>query len=687
MQEVNDETVLGDFDNAVFTHRGVETRFFKKDGKFYANTEGPDGQPADFAIAYVFGITPLQQYLVAFPGGRLQCLTIAWDTARGKWFSLYPDEDIPADDPLHWTGRMFTWNHMCAECHSTNVKKNYDFAANTYETSWSEIDVGCQACHGPGSTHVDWARAGAQGEAPHGLTVAFKGQSSVYQVEQCARCHARRHPVSPDDANGRAFLQDFAPELLREPLYHADGQILDEVYVYGSFVQSKMYQHGVRCTDCHDPHTLKLAVPGNDLCARCHQDVPMPQFPTLKPKRYDTPGHHHHTEGSAGAQCVECHMPSTTYMVVDPRRDHSFSIPRPDLTVKLGTPNACTRCHADQTAAWAAEAVAGWYGARETEDPEYAEAIAGGRAGAPAALDSLQNIALDRERAAIRRASAIELLPQYGPETFDTIQAALASREPLVLVAAVAALEPWPAKQRAPLLTPLLSHTVRAVRTEAARVLADVAATLSKEDRALFDVALEEYTATQLAHSDQPESHLNLALLHEKRGDTDAAMAAYKNALRQDPCFLPAHVNIGNLYNRAGRNDLAEQAFLRALDCAPDEGELHYSLGLLLAELGRLDDAVPRLRRATELMPDRPRVLYNYGLILQHQKRDAEALPYLRDASRLAPDDDGILYALALALTKANRIDEARAAAETLLMRRPQDPNLQQFYQQLLHTQ
>ena len=314
---------------------------------------GPDGKPADFEVVYTFGIEPLQQYLVEFPGGRLQSLTIAWDTKDKRWFHLYPGEDIPPDDPLHWTGRYQNWNGMCAECHSTNLQKNYDPEADTYQTTWSEINVSCQACHGPGAEHVAWGRSWKAGngdtESSNGLIVDFRGHDSRYQVDTCARCHSRRRQVSAEDAHGRHLLDDFLPSLLRDDLYHADGQILDEVYVYGSFLQSKMYAAGVRCTDCHDAHSAGLKAPGNDLCVQCHQPHNNRRFATLKARHYDSTTHHFHPAGSPGAQCVNCHMPAKTYMVVDPRRDHSFRIPRPDLSVKLGTPNACTGCHDNQT--------------------------------------------------------------------------------------------------------------------------------------------------------------------------------------------------------------------------------------------------------------------------------------------------------------------------------------------------
>ncbi len=306
MDVANEQTVLGDFNNATFTHRGLTSRFYTRDGKFFVETEGPDGKPGEFEITYVFGIRPLQQYLVPFPGGRLQCLTIAWDTQQKRWFHLYPDQDIPASDWLHWTRNAQNWNGMCAECHSTNLRKGYDADKETFNTTWSEISVGCEACHGPGSRHNAWARVPPMARSSlenKGLVVPTSGITSAQLVELCAPCHSRRAELGDYDHTGRLLLDHMLPSLLTEGLYEADGQQLDEVYTYASFLQSKMYARGVRCSDCHDSHSARLLRTGNDLCLQCHQR-----------EVYDTADHHFHKKQvdgrpSDGALCVKCHMP------------------------------------------------------------------------------------------------------------------------------------------------------------------------------------------------------------------------------------------------------------------------------------------------------------------------------------------------------------------------------------------
>jgi hypothetical protein len=269
MDVASDSTVLGDFDDAVFESAEISARFYRKDGGFFVHTEGPDGEPAGFEVAYVFGVEPLQQYLIPFPGGRLQALSVAWNTEQKEWFYLNPGQDIPPDDWLHWTRPAQNWNGMCAECHSTNLVKNYDAATRTFNTTWSEIDVSCEACHGPGSRHAEWAVMPPMARPVtdnYDLVIRTGDITSGELVELCAPCHSRRSELGDYDHSRPGMLDNIIPSLLEESLYHSDGQILDEVYVYGSFVQSKMFRNDVRCSDCHDVHSLRLKADGNDLC-------------------------------------------------------------------------------------------------------------------------------------------------------------------------------------------------------------------------------------------------------------------------------------------------------------------------------------------------------------------------------------------------------------------------------------
>ncbi len=603
--EVADElSVLGDFNDAVHIEKGVTSRFYRRDGRFMVNTEGPDGKNADFEVLYTFGVAPLQQYLIPFPGGRLQTLNVSWDTGEQRWFSQYPGQKVPAGDWLHWTRQGQNWNGMCAECHSTNLQKNYDPDSDTYRTTWSEIDVSCEACHGPASLHVAWARTEpmARPELDNfGLVVNTGKLDAKGQVELCAPCHARRSELGDYDHRQIALIDHQLPALLEENLYYADGQILDEVYVWGSFTQSKMYQNGIRCSDCHDAHSLNHHVQGNGLCLQCH-----------RADAYDTEAHHFHKkthEGkpSDGALCVKCHMPETPYMVVDERADHSIRIPRPDLSRSIGTPNACSQkgCHGNKPLEWVVEAFTKWYG--QAKKPHYATVLAAGRKGAPEAEDALRRMAGDPLFPAIVRATALMLLGTYrSEESLTVFEKTLMDEEGLVRYSALRYLPGSSDPERlVENVVPLLFDPLKGVRTQAAVVLADAPKELLKpyQQEALAK-GLQEYEQA-LTHSlDFSASGYNMGNLYSRLGKTEKAAAYYRRAIAVDDLFYPAKVNLAVILSAEGRNQEAEKLLLEVVKAYPDQYEAHYSLGLLLGELHKYEEAAEHLAIAAKGMPE-----------------------------------------------------------------------------------
>ncbi len=674
------ETVRGDFDGAQFRHHGVTTRFFRRDGKYFVHTDGVDGRMADFEVQYTFGWDPLQQYLIETEGGRLQPLTIAWDARAKRWFHLLPDEKTPPGDVLHWTGRYQTGNTMCIACHTTGFDKRYDAATDRFDSRWAEGNVSCQACHGPGSRHAEWAHAQAEGRAAappprHGLVADLRDART--QVDVCSACHSRRAELSAQPVPGEPRLDHYLPSLLLPGLYHADGQQLDEVYVDGSFRQSKMFAAGVKCSDCHEPHRARPRLDGNALCGQCHARPGRRDFPAAAGD-YDSPAHHHHREGSAGAQCVACHMPAKTYMRIQPRPDHSLRIPRPDLSVAIGTPNACNQCHAKQTAQWAADAVERWYGPKRR--PHFGTAFAAARNGEPGADAALAAIAADRSQPGIVRATAIHMLGGRGTAAID------AARDPdaEVRAAAAASLGTLPAAQRVPTLAPLLQDPLRAVRIAAARSLASLPAEqFDAPTRAAFDAALAEYVAAQQVSLDMPGANLNLGALYADLGRDELAERYTLAALKIDPDFTPARANLARFYAARSRPADAERVLREGLEREPGIGELQYALGLLLAEQQRLPEAADALAQAAKLMPRDARAHYNLGLARQQlgQLRAAEAA--LRRARELAPTDPAIAYALAVFYAQQGRRGEALREAEALQQLRPGDAQVAQLIRQL----
>jgi tetratricopeptide (TPR) repeat protein len=677
MQAASAATVLGDFADRRFTQGAVTSTFFRREGRFMVRTDGPDGKPADFEIKYTFGVRPLQQYLVELPGGRLQALPIAWDSrareAGGqRWFHLYPNERIDFRDELHWTRRQQSWNYMCSDCHSTNVRKSYDAATDRYATTWSEINVACEACHGPGSRHVAWAEAARSGRRydrsdDMGLTVTLRERrgaqwtidsssgtarrsvprTTAVELGVCAQCHARRSQISSDYVAGRPFVDYYVPALLTAPLYWPDGQQRDEVYGWASFLESRMHAAGVTCSDCHEPHGQTLRAPRNQVCAQCHA-----------PAKYDTAAHHFHQAGGRGAECAGCHMPATRYMVIDPRHDHSLRVPRPDRSVALGVPDACTSCHTDRTPAWAAAKVLEWYGGNAGGYQRFAEAFHAAEIGAGVAAEQLSALVNDRSVPAIVRASALARMPGdlgRSAAAVAAVRQAAGDADPLVRRAALAALELLPVDARIAPAVPLLSDPVRIVRIEAARVLAPVGPqALSQDARAAYDRAAGEFVDAQRANADRPEYRTNLGTFFATRRRVADAETEFRAALALEPTFVPAYVNLADLYRAEQREPDVRRVLEDGLKAAPDAAALHFALGLALVRAQRSADALTHLERAAARAPDNARFVYIYAVALHSAGRPRQAVAVLEKGLERHPNDRDMREFLAQLRPRSN---------------------------------
>jgi predicted CXXCH cytochrome family protein len=657
MQPATAETVLAAFKGEQFKYAGVTSTFFRRGDKFVVKTDGPDGRLHDYEIAYTFGVEPLQQYLIELPGGRLQALSIAWDVGRKRWFHLYPKERITHTDELHWTRPAQNWNFMCADCHSTGVRKNYDAAAETFHSEWAEVSVGCEACHGPGAKHVAWANARGKDkndalsvqfderrgitwktDAATGMPARSSPRDTSKEIQVCAQCHSLRSQLGEGYTAGNPFLDHYRPTLLTTPHYHVDGQQRGEVYDWGSFLQSKMNVRGVTCSDCHEPHSGKLRAAGNAVCTQCHAAA-----------KYDAASHHHHQAGSAGAQCAACHMPTATYMVIDPRHDHSLRIPRPDLSIALGTPNACNGCHGERDAAWAAAQVKTWYGHDPQGYQSFGRAFAARDARAADARTRLRTIAGDTGQPPIVRASALAgLQPVTGRASREALARGVQDADGLVRLAALTALSAAPSELRLELAVPLLSDPLRSVRVEAASVLADVPPNLLSGDRrAAFDRAAAEYVAVQRYNADRADARVNLGAFYARRHDASQAEAELKTALELDPSSVPAYVNLADLYRELGREADTQRILRQGLKRNASSAVLHHALGLALVRSKRNAEALAELKRAAAQEPANARFAYVYAVALHSSGRAAEAIGVLTRAETRAPNDTDILQALA----------------------------------------
>jgi predicted CXXCH cytochrome family protein len=708
MEKATPATVLGDFSGVSVEDFGVVSTFSRVGDKLIVRTDGPDGALHDYEIAYTFGIDPLQQYLIGFPDGRYQMLGLAWDTrpkAQGgqRWFHLYPDEKLQPGSLLHWTGRDQTWNYQCADCHTTDLKKNFNLATNTYATTWASLGVTCEACHGAGSRHVEWAKANsspAPADKPSlsdktrmGLEAWLKPTDSgrwemnpatgtarrteplvSTQLDTCAPCHSRRKLLTNGLAPDVPFLDAALPALLEPGLYHADGQIDGEVFEYDSFLQSAMHKASVVCSNCHEPHSAKLRAEGNALCAQCHL-----------PEKFDVTAHHKHAPHSAGAQCVNCHMPIKTYMVVHDRRDHSMRVPRPDLSVSIGTPNACNQCHTDRSAEWAAKAVTEWYPSGRRTTPHYGTALHAGRTDAVDAERQLDQLILDNSQPAIARASGLLLLPRYASKASETaIKSAIADPDPLVRMAMARGFPASAPRAIIEATLPLLGDPVRAVRTEAARALAWVdPQTMTPEQRSAFATAYQELIAGERIDADRPEAHLNLGLVKLRRKQFDETEAEYRIALRLDPKFVPAMANLADLDRERGMDQEGAELLRAAIAIEPNNAAIKHSLGLLLVRQRNYTEALPLFREAAGLAPDNARYAYVYAVALNSTGSVAEATAVLERTYKKHPADRDVLVTLIALERDTGDLAAALAHAQELARLEPRNPQIRALLEDL----
>jgi hypothetical protein len=577
--EANPENVRADFDGTSFTGNGMSVRFRIEDGRYHADVTESDGARRDYRVHSVVGVEPLQQYLFETEPGRLQSFDVVWDTEKGGWFHLYGDTVIPPDDGLHWTGPYKTWNARCAECHATGYEKNFDQRTGTYASRQVEIGVGCEACHGPGADHIAWAEAVETTREPPpplgGFTVDFTDTEAA--IQQCATCHSRRE--AHGDGNplpGTPYHDAYTLALLRPGQYHADGQILDEVFDYGSFLQSKMYAAGVGCIDCHEPHTAERRAEGNAVCAQCHSPAGNPRFPTLVPAEYDSPAHHFHEAGSEGAQCRNCHMVERVYMGNDWRADHSFRIPRPDLAAATGAPDACTTCHAGQSADWAAATIEAWYPENRHRGPHYGVTLAAGRADPVAASGDLALLAEDTAQPGIVRATALWLAAQGADAgQAERLAALLDDPDPLVRASAVQVQRAAAPTDRVPRLLPLLSDPFLSVRIEAAKQMLDAPiARMPPAIEADYRRAMSDWQGSLGNRMDFPETHLVLGGAALAMRNLPAAEAAFAEVTALDPQQAEAWIMRVRIAAAARGEEDARRILSEALAALPENATL-----------------------------------------------------------------------------------------------------------------
>jgi tetratricopeptide (TPR) repeat protein len=675
MLPATDSTVVGDFNNVTFTADGITSRFYRKGSKFFINTEGSDGKNHDFEVIYIFGYKPLQQYLVHFPGGRMQVPRLSWDVNKKKWFNQYAGQKIPSHDWLHWTGNAQNWNTMCASCHSTNLHKNYDTKTDTYKTSYSVINVSCESCHGAGQKHLGYIN-GSDYKSGEKVTGSFmklaKKSGQLEQINSCAPCHARMSEINSKHIDSKEIMDNYIPQIPDTEFFYADGQVKDEDYIYTSFLQSKMHSKGVKCSDCHNPHSIKLKRIDNQTCLQCHI-----------PKKYDTPKHTFHKSGTNGSLCVSCHMPGKIFMGNDLRHDHSFRVPRPDLSVKYGTPNACSNCHKDKSEKALADAVIKWYGPNRKY--HFADDLIPGSKLDANSEPHLTQLINNQTTPDIIKATAAFYLSSFNTQTsLNTLLSCLNHKDAQVRYRALRSLSNFAPNSWIENVGPLLSDKVRAVRIAAADLFVSFPKDqIPSQYSKAYETAHTELISSLRYQTDFSLGNIMLADYYLKIQDYANAESFYLKGLKKDSKMNYALLNLSSLYNVVGKNDASLQVLQKALKNDPNNERIYYNLALLYNEMNNTVAAEASFAKAVALKSQNPRVYYNYGLMLNAKKKTKEAEAVLQKGIAINPDTPDLYYALTFVYIQTGNQIKAQQTAFRLKQLDPNNPNYQELFKNL----
>ncbi len=653
MQIAEKTTVLGNFNNVETIIDGVEYFFFKKGNDFLVKIKEIDNSEKEYKITYTFGVTPLQQYLVDFEKGKKQVLRVTWDVINKKWYHQYKGDIIQPHDWLHWTKTAQNWNTMCAECHSTNLKKNYLIEEDGFDTSYSIINVSCESCHGPAEKHLAWAENPSDDKNSYILSPKKQKE----QLNLCATCHARRAKLTENYVPGEKFEDQYMVQNITNNYYHDDGQIDDEDYVYGSFMQSKMFDEGIKCNDCHNVHTLKLKFEGNKLCLQCHV-----------PANYETENHYFHKSNTEASLCINCHMTGKNYMGNDFRRDHSFRIPRPDQSEKYGTPNACTECHKDKSNNWAANVIKDKYGDKRA--PHFSDALLMSTKNnlTEGQRNQLDNFINDLNFPEIARATVIENLDYYTPKQFKPLLIALKDSSAIVRYNALIKFRNLPPQDRLSVALEHMNDSIKLVRIGATQLVIGLDEnTLSGINKSNFIKSRNELQTMLFANADFSTGRLQLGDYYFQNNDVNNAIKHYEMALKKDSLLLPVYSNLATSYSLTNNFEKASKTLEIWISLDSENGRPHYLKALLNFENKNEEIAVSELKTALKLNPNDTRSLYNLATYYYQDSKDLkQAETYIKSALKIDAENPDFEYLLALIYKEQSKIPQANVIMQRL---------------------
>ncbi len=638
-----------------------------------------------YPILHVLGGKNVYYFLTPMQRGVLQVLPLAYDVQRREWFDTaasavrhFPDR---TDEAIHWKDRPYAFNTSCYSCHVSQLVKNYDPKTDSYNTTWKEPGINCEACHGPAEEHVRVCLEAPEGTVPKDLKLDTITQSRGFTQHQtntaCSVCHAKMSAITNEFIPGEDFFQHYDLLTLENIDFYPDGRDLGENYTFTSWRMSPCAKASkLDCIYCHTSsgryrfHGEKA----NEACMPCHQN-----------KVSNFAAHSRHEPKTGVKECIQCHMPKTEFgrMI---RSDHSMRPPMPSATVQFKSPNACNLCHKDKTPQWADRHVRKWHKKDyQAHTLKLASWIDQTRKGNWSSLPEILEYLRSKDRDEVFSNSLVRLLGNC-PDTKKWpvfIQLLENDPSPLIRASVASALEDDLNEKTIPVLFKAVNDPYRLVRIRTASTLASLPPEMIPQDqRKSVSREMEEFKSSLMSRPDDAMAHYNLGNFYMNRRKPDAAVNSFETSLKLQNDFVATYVNASLAYNALGRNDKAVESLTKAIDLDPKNSAAHLNLALLYGEMGDYPQAEVQFRRTFELDPRSATAAYNLG-VLAAQRNISEAVGWCKKAFDLEPENAKYAYTLGFYYHQAGSTEQAIEVLRQFVQQKTTNVNIYLFLGQI----
>ena len=651
---------------------------FALEGKTYKITFGDstmtmiekDGENiVNYDVVWVLGGINVYYFLTPLGKGKLQTIPLAYNLNTKKWYNnpqsaLRHFTEGLVDQALPWKDRMYNFNTSCYSCHVSQLETNFDLATDSYQSSWNEAGINCETCHGPSGEHVRIFKNAKKGEVQKELGLISTNTFTPDQNNwSCAPCHAKMRPITTGYIPGERFFDNYDLTILNNADFYPDGRDLGENYTYTGWMMNECNSNGqMHCVMCHTSSGRdRFKNNPNDACKSCHAE-----------RVANVVEHSGHKEGSAGAVCINCHMPKSMFGNMN-RSDHSFRPPMPEATIKFGSPNACNMCHTDKSPEWANKVVKQRKnGNYQDETIKWATLLKNARLGEWKDLDKILEHIAKEDLNEVVTASFIRTLENCEKEEkWPVLIGALKSKSPLVRSSAAGSLSGFISTDAKTALLQACNDEYRIVRISAANSLAVFPKNqFTPEENQAMAKANEENLVSMTARPDDWSSHYNLGIFYQNQGEADKALVSYENAARLYPESLMPLINSSVLYSYVGNHAKAEENLRKVIEIDPVNEAANLNLGLLLAEKGNMPEAEKVLKIALQANPKQAVAAYNLSVIVA-QRNVAEAIDYAETAASANPEEPKYAYTLAFYQLQNNDKNGAVKTLQGLLKSTP----------------